>query len=236
MSLTGYFRDVRDLAGTRAEEIVLFGGSAKYSKFVNSDFGFIRGIILALNKRFSGGFSASADYTLQLAKGTNSDPEAARNALAGGSLPEVQLTSLDWDQRHTINATVSYGALDWGTSLITQWGSGLPYTPRRSEDITSLLTNSQRKPSYFNVDLKAYKTFQLGPGELTLFLRIFNLLDRLNEINVYDDTGRAGFTQDEEIARATNPFEYINSLDEWYTNPTHFSEPRRIEIGFTYDL
>jgi len=236
MSLTGYFRDVRDLAGTRAEEIVLFGGASKYSKFVNSDFGFIRGIILALNKRFSGGFSASADYTMQLAKGTNSDPEAARNALAGGSLPEVQLTSLDWDQTHTINATVSYGAADWGTSLIAQWGSGLPYTPRRSEDITSLLTNSQRKPSYFNVDLKAYKVFKLGPGELTLFLRVFNLLDQLNEINVYDDTGRAGFTHDEELARATNPFEYINSLDEWYNNPTHYSEPRRIELGITYNL
>ena len=236
MSITGYFRDVRDLTGTRAEEIVLFGGAAKYSKFVNSDFGFIRGIIFALNKRFSGGFSASADYTLQLAKGSNSDPEASRNALAGGSLPEVQMTPLDWDQKHTVNTTMSYGGKNWGTSLITQWGNGLPYTPRRAEDITALLTNSQRKPSNFNIDLKAFKNFKFGPGNLTLFLRVFNLLDRLNEINVYDDTGRAGFTQDEEISRATNPFEYINSLDEWYRNPTHYSEPRRIEFGMTYDL
>ena len=112
----------------------------------------------------------------------------------------------------------------------------MPYTPRRSEDITALLTNSQRKPSYLNIDFKAYKNFNLGPGELTLFLRVFNVLDQLNEINVFDDTGRAGFTRDEEIARATNPFEYINSLDEYYNNPTHYSEPRRVEIGMTYSL
>jgi len=234
IEVTGYFRDVRDLAGTQAKEIVLFGGAAKYSKLVNSDFGFIKGVIIALNKRFSGGMAASIDYTFQVAKGTNSDPEQARNALSGGSLPEVQLTPLDWDQRHTVNASVSYTAKEWGASIIGQFGSGLPYTPRRSEDITTLLTNSQRKPSSYNVDLRAYKDFKFGPTTVTLFIRVFNLFDTLNELNVYDDTGRAGFTIDERKARATNPPQLINTLDDWFTNPTHYSEPRRIELGITY--
>ncbi len=234
LNVTGYFRDIRDLTGTRADEIVLYGGFAKYSKLVNSDFGFIRGLIVALNKRFSGGFSASIDYTLQVAKGSNSDPEQARNAISGGALPEVQLTPLDWDQKHTVNATASYATQTWGASLIGQWGSGLPYTPRRSEDISTLLTNSQRKPVYYNVDLRAYKDLTFGPGTFTLFLRVFNLFDRLNEINVYDDTGRADFTLDELRARALNRPETVNSLDEWFTNATHFSEPRRVEFGLTY--
>jgi len=234
LSITGYFRDIRNLTGTRAEEIVIFGGSAKYSKFQNSDFGIIKGLILALDKRFSGGFSTSMDYTLQLAKGSNSDPEQARNALSGGALPEVQLTPLDWDQKHTVNATLTYAATGWGGSLIAQWGSGLPYTPRKSEDITALLTNSQRKPASFNVDLRAYKEFQFGPGNFTVFLRIFNLFDNLNELSVYDDTGRAGFTLDENTARATNPTELLNNLDDWFINPTHYAEPRRVEFGFTY--
>lgn len=236
LNVTGYFRDIRDLAGTRTDEIVIFGGSAKYSKFVNSDFGFVKGVIVALNKRFSNHFSASLDYTLQIAKGSDSDPEQARNALAGGSLPEVQLTPLNWDQKHTVNGSFSYGAGDWGVSVIGQWGSGQPYTPRRSEDITSLLTNSQRKPVTYNVDLKAYKDFHFGPGKLTWFFRIFNLFDTLNEINVYDDTGRAGETTDIQIARATNPPQIINSLEMWYTNPTYYSEPRRIETGVTYSF
>jgi len=236
LNITGYFRDIRDLAGTRADEIVLYGGFAKYSKIVNSDFGFVRGLIIALNKRFSGGLSASMDYTLQTAQGSNSNPEQARNALEGGALPEVQLTSLDWDQKHTINATVSYASKSWGGSVIAQWGSGLPYSPRRSEDISSLLTNSQRKPGNYNVDLRAYKDFKLGPGMLTFFMRVLNLFDTLNEINVYDDTGRADFTTDKQRAEGTNPLQLINTLDDWFTNPTHFSEPRRIELGLTYSF
>ena len=234
IGVTGYFRDIRNLAGTRSDEIVLFGGSARYSKIVNSDFGFVKGIVFSFNKRFSGGFSASMDYTLQEAKGSNSDPEQARNALAGNSLPEVQLSPLNWDQKHTFNMTLSYASTSWGGSIIGQWGSGLPYTPRRSEDITSLLTNSQRKKSTYNIDMRAYKDFRFAGGSWTLFARVLNLLDTLNEINVFDDTGRAGYTTDLQTARRSNPPEIINSLTDYYTNATHYSEPRRIELGVTY--
>jgi hypothetical protein len=236
LDVTAYFRDIRDLAGTRADEIEVFGGSATYSKFINSDFGFVRGLVLALNKRFSGGYAASLDYTYQIAKTTNSDPEAARNAVAGGSLPEVQLTPMDWDQTHTVNTSFSYGASSWGFSLIGQFGSGTPYTPRSSEDISSLLTNSEVKPSYLNIDARAYKDLNLGPAKVTLFLRVFNLLDRLNEWNVFDDTGRAGFTTDQRRAEITNPGQWTNSIADWYTNSTHYSEPRRIEFGVKYNF
>ena len=39
VDLTAYFRDIRNLAGTRADEIRLPGGSSSYSQYVNSDFG-----------------------------------------------------------------------------------------------------------------------------------------------------------------------------------------------------
>lgn len=232
--VTGYFRDIRDLAGTRSEEIEIFGGSARYSKFTNSDFGFARGFIVDLNKHFSNRFSASVNYMFQIAKGSNSDPEAARNALAGGQDPEVQLTPLAWDQMQTVNASFSYGHDTWGFSLLGQWGSGLPYTPRRSTDITTLLTNSQLKPVTYNVDLKAYKDFKVGIGVVSCFLRVMNLLDTKNEVNVFDDTGRAGFTTDLAVARASNPALFVNSLEDWFLRPTHWAEPRRVEFGVTY--
>ncbi len=236
MDITGYFRDIRDLSGTRADEIVLFGGSASYNKYVNSDFGFIRGIIFSLNKRFSGGLSATFDYTLQVAKGSASDPQEARNALAGGSLPEVQLTPLSWDQRHTVNTTLTYFNDGWGGSVIAQFGSGQPYTPRRSEDITSLLTNSQFKPSTFNVDVRLHRQIKLGSLNSTIFLRVFNLFDIKNENGVYDDTGRAGFTTDKDRLKRTGVREIVNTIDEWFTNASHYSEPRRIELGFIIDF
>jgi len=236
LDITGYFRDIRDLSGTRADEIVLFGGSGTYSKYVNSDFGFVRGVILSLNKRFSGGFSATLDYTLQVAKGSASDPSEARNALAGGSLPEVQLTPLSWDQRHTVNATVTYFSNSWGGSIIAQYGSGQPYTPRRSEDITSLLTNSELKPSTLNVDLRLHRELKIGNLNTTIFLRVFNLFDIKNEFGVYDDTGRAGFTTDEARLRKTGVKEIVNTIKDWFTNPQYYSEPRRIELGFIIDF
>jgi hypothetical protein len=236
MDVTAYLRDIRGLTGTRADEIIVFGGASKYSKYVNSDFGFVKGIVLTLNKRFGEGFSATMDYTYQEAKGSASDPAQARNALAGGSLPEVQLTPLSWDQRHTLNVTASYASNGWGGSLIGQYGSGSPFTPRRTTDITSLLTNSQIKPAYFKVDLRTFYELSVDPLRLVFFLRVFNLFDTRNEDNVFDDTGRAGYTTDEARVRLTGTRELVNSLDAWYTHPEFYSEPRRIEIGMNLEF
>ena len=236
LEVTGYFRDIRDLAGTRAEEISVFGGSATYSKLANSDFAYVRGLVLALTMRESSGWSGAIDYTYQISKGSASDPKAAQEALAGGELPEIQLVPLDWDQSHTLNASVSYNSRNWGGSAIAQYGSGLPYTPESLEDISALVNNSARKPASWNVDLRSYYNLTFGSHKLTFFLRIENLFDHLNQTNVYDDSGVADKTKDIQIAKDQNTIEFINTIDEWFTNATYYSKPRRVEIGVTYDF
>jgi outer membrane receptor protein involved in Fe transport len=231
LDVTIYFRDVRDLTGTRADEILIYGGSASYSKLVNSDFGFIKGIILSLRNRFTQGFNYTVDYTFQIAKGTASDPDAAQKALAAGNQPNIQMVPLAWDQLHTVNATASWVAQSWGISLIGNFGSGLPYTPRATSDVSALRENSGLKPVSMNVDMRVYKDFDLFNTKLTFFLRVFNLLDRLNQLNVYDDSGRADFTTDLSRTRSQNPALYINTLEDWYNNASYYAEPRRIELG-----
>jgi outer membrane receptor for ferrienterochelin and colicin len=232
IDLTGYFRDIRNLTGTRADEINLFGGAGRYSQFVNSDFGFVRGIVLTVSKRFSGGWAATVDYTLQTAKGNASDPAATRNQLVSGQQPEVQLIALNWDQRHTLNVTFSYTAdAHWGFSAITQYGSGFPYTPTQSMNISDLLTNSEFKQPTLNVDAKLYKDFYVGDLRLSLFARINNLFDIKNQVNVYNDSGTADFTLDEYLRKRQGLPAVVNTVDEYYTNPTFYSEPRRVEIG-----
>ena len=236
IDLTAYFRDISNLAGTRAEEIRLPGGSSSYSQYVNSDFGFVKGIVVTVNKRLSNNWSATLDWTFQSAKGNASDPAATRNQVAGGEEPEIQLVKLNWDQTNTVNVTFSYTSPDnWGFSLIGQYGSGFPYTPTTSLNISSLLTNSELKPKTFNVDMRAYKDFMLGNNfRLSLFARIYNLFDIRNQINVYDDSGTADYTIDEFLRRNDdNPDTLVNSLDEYYRNPSYYSEPRRVEIGAT---
>lgn len=236
VDITAYFRDIRDLTGTRAEEIDIFGGSATYSRYVNSDFGFIKGFIFSLKSRYTQGFNYTIDYTFQIAKGTASDPNAAQQAAAAGDLPEVHLIPLNWDQQHTINATLGYHSRSWGGSLIGTLGSGQPYTPRKTEDVSVLRQNSEKKPTTFNVDMRMYKDFNLFQRKFTFFLRVLNVFDRLNEVNVFDDTGRAGFTTDLENKQALNPRMFVNTLEEWYTDATHYSEPRRIEFGVMFDF
>jgi len=236
IDVTGYFRDIRDLAGTRADQISLFGGSATYSKLVNSDFAYVRGLVLALTMRESSGWSGNLDYTFQISKGSASDPRQAQEAAAGGALPEIQLVPLNWDQTNTINASVSYNARNWGGSAIAQYGSGLPYTPLSLQDISALVRNSARRPTYTNVDLRGFYRMVLGNHSMTFFVRIENLLDKLNHTNVYDDSGVADRTNQIQIAKDQNTVEFINSIDEWFTNETFYSRPRRIEFGVTYEF
>ncbi len=231
--ITGYFRDIRNLTGTTANEITIFGGSARYSQYVNSDFGFVKGIIVSVTKRLSNSWSATLDYTLQSAKGNASDPAAARNAIIDNTKPELQLIPLNWDQTHTLNGTFSYvSEADWGFSLIAQYGSGYPYTPNQALNLSKLLTNAALKPSFFNVDMRAYKDFNIGNIKLSLFARIYNLFDIKNQLNVYNDSGTADFTYAEYLANISgNPTTLVNSVDQYYTNPSFYSEPRRIELG-----
>ncbi len=235
VDITAYFRDIRNLAGTRADEIRLFGGAGKYSQFVNSDFGFVKGLIVSVNKRFSNHWSATLDYTFQSAKGNASDPEATRNALASGELPEIQLVSLNWDQTHTINATFNYTYNNWGFSFIAQYGSGFPYTPTQSINLSKLLNNSELKPSTYNVDLRAFYDLMLFKDyKLSLFLRVNNIFDIKNESNVYGDSGTADFTLDEFLRKQQNLPTLVNSIDAFYRNPTFYFEPRRIEMGASF--
>jgi hypothetical protein len=156
--------------------------------------------------------------------------------VASGALPEVQLVPLGWDQRHTLNATLSYSATHWGASVISQYGGGTPYTPRRSTDVTTLLTNSQLKPQFFNLDAQAFYNLSIDPLRFVMFVRVFNLFDIRNEVGVFDDTGRAGFTTDEARTLRINPLQAVNSVHDYYIIPTYYSEPRRVEFGINVEF
>jgi len=93
------------------------------------------------------------------------------------------------------------------------------------------LTNSEVKPATYNLDLKAYKDFFFDKFRMMLFARIYNLFDIKNQINVYNDSGRADFTMEEFIDRQRGLPPIVNSVQSYYNNPTFYSQPRRIEVG-----
>lgn len=234
--VTMFFEDFRDLTGTQTDDILIFTNERSYSKYSNSDFGYAKGIVIKFDKRFSGGLAASLDYTFSLTQGNSSNPIDSRNAKLGGATTETYIAPLDWDQRHSINLVLAYTkARDFGFSMIGNYYSGQPYTPEVNKNSTikknAYPKNSDYKPSIFNIDLKANKEFDLDGMSLSLFIRVFNLLDLGNARSVYANSGDAEFTFDKLAAENASAKMYYNTLDELYTNPGFFSEPRRIEIG-----
>ncbi|HZY11037.1 MAG TPA: carboxypeptidase-like regulatory domain-containing protein, partial [Bacteroidota bacterium] len=236
--VTVFFEDFRDLTGTQTEDILVFGRDRSYSKYTNSDFGMSKGVVVKLEKRFTEGLAATLDYTYSVTEGNGSNPTDARNAVLGGAAPETFIAPLDWDQRHTMNLIVAYTKPhSYGCSIIGNFYAGQPYTPAVNKNSSvkqnAFPRNSSYKPNIFNVDIRANKDFSIGNITYSLFLRVFNLLDLNNPRTVYANSGDPLFSFDKLDAENINPKLYYNTLDELYTNPGYFSEPRRVELGMS---
>jgi outer membrane receptor protein involved in Fe transport len=228
VTLTAYYKDIRNLLGS---EIHIKNDFLKFSKLINVDYGAVKGFTVSFEKRFSDGFSANLDYTFQIAKGDASDPNAAFNNAQANPPIETnkQLVPLDWDRRHSLNFTITAGVPgNFIVSSIGKLGSGLPYTPSLINQRTGL-ENSDNKPTYFNVDLYLTKYLELYGIQFSVFLKVYNLFDTANELDVFGDTGRAGYTL--ELTRAQAAPRGVNTLQEYFTRPDFYSSPRQITLG-----
>ncbi len=242
VDITVFFEDFRDLSGTQNAEILVFGGDKTYSQYQDSDFGFSRGFIVKFTKRFGGGFATNIDYTFSDTKGNASNPADARNAITGGAIPETFIAPLDWDQTHTLNISAAYSKInDYGFSIIGNFYSGQPYTPavNKNTRITQngFPRNSDNKPSQFKIDMRVYKDIMISDFKITVFAKVYNLLDSDNPVNLNTDSGDPYFNFALLEAEKVNPRLYnIGSLQEFYTNPSFFSEPRRFELGVSFNF
>jgi hypothetical protein len=241
IDVTLFFEDFRNLTGTQTDAISIFGTQATYNKYANSDFGFSKGVIFKFEKRFGGGLAMNLDYTYSVTKGNASNPSDARNAILGGAAPETFIAPLNWDQTHTLNLTLAYSVpRDYGFSLIFNFFTGQPYTPQVNKNTrvtqNAFPRNSAYKPNIFNLDLRAYKDIPVGDYTFTVFMKVYNALDLDNPRGIYGDTGDPYFTFGLLEARKINPMLYYNTLDELYTNPSFFSQPRRVELGASFQF
>ena len=223
IDITGFYKDMEHLLGM---EIITTYTQDFYARFINRDYGNVGGITLALEKRRSNYLSASVDYTFQLAEGNASDPMQVFNDAKSNKESEIQVILLDWDQTHTLNFDITLSQPgSWGMSLVGRLGSGFPYTPRL-QNASSSFVNSERKPTQHTFDLKMHKDLELVGAKYSVFIKLFNILDRKNEVLVYSDTGRAGYT-----IRPRTSVKGVNTLDDFRNRPDFYSEPRRIILG-----
>ena len=153
LKLSGFYREMRNMVEvTRVNQAY----PLSYLSYGNIDFGTVKGFSAEFQLRRSGGFSMSANYTLQFADGSGSNASSGYN-LANSSQPNLRvIMPLDFDQRHSFVANADYrfgegssykgpqtnfkkGAdkqknVQWlknaGINFVGRVSSGLPYSSR----------------------------------------------------------------------------------------------------------
>jgi outer membrane receptor protein involved in Fe transport len=240
--VTSFYKDVRDLL---ALQRIRISTSVTYDKYVNKDYGNIKGITFSLTKRKLPDdiFGASLDYTFQVAEGNEVGAESFFLDLSSGRQSEKIPVPLNWDQTHTLNGVITFGShKDWYVTVVGSIYTGLPYTPQIIESQILLDPNSGRKPMQTNVDLLIEKSFEIKNTVVTLFAKVFNLFDELNERSVYDNTGRATYNLEEskggpqETNRLAETIPGVHSASEYFIRPQYYSSPREVRFGISLEF
>jgi outer membrane receptor protein involved in Fe transport len=234
LELSVYYKDIYDL---QSAVVYTTYNQIKYGVYSNKDYGNAKGFELKFDY-VTGPLAFFLNYTLQYTRG-NADNPTSTYSRAGQSLdPIPYLVPLNWDQRHTLNASVGYARTKYGLTLTGYFNSGRPYTftPVSISPLAkqTLYPNNAKRPSTFSVDLKGYYDIRLaGSSKLQIFLSVYNLLDRKNELFVNSSTGRAYTAIIYPIDIQTFRSNY-NDIYDSVKNPYMYSTPREIKIGLGY--
>lgn len=232
LELTIFSKDVRNLTG---QEILRTPSGDFAIRWINRDFGTIRGLTLSLFDQSQGPVSWTLDYTLQFAEGTASDPGEAFGRQQSGLEAILSLVRLNWDRRHVLNNTITVRPFDGTTvTFINRLRTGEPYTTLRGF-VRSTLPNNDDRPLSYSTDMRAYFSPPFGDNNLQLFLQVQNLFDTQIANAVYASSGNAEEALEKELFRSTGSrIGGLNSLDEWFQHPEWYSSPRRVSLGVSY--
>lgn len=148
-----------------------------------------------------------------------------------------------------------------GLNILTNIYSGSPYSSQTfitNEGVFSPqnaglngTTNGSRLPWSYRLDLQLDRTFNLEIGKedkkratfLNVYVRVTNLLNQFNVLNVYRATGN--WDDDGYLAAAASQSSIQNQMDEqsfrdYYImkiqNPYNISSPRTIRLGVKFDF
>ncbi len=226
-----FYRDIYDLLSA---QIFSTFNQIEYGLYSNKDYGNAKG--LEIKYDFArGGFAANLNYTLQFTRGNADNPTFTFTRAGNSQDPIPTLIPMSWDQRHTMNATVGYNTRKFGVTMIGYYNSGTPYTwtplPENLLSRVNLYANNAKQPSQYNVDMTGYYNLRMiGGVDLRLTLSVYNLFDRLNEVAVNSQTGRAytAIIRDTDLASYRSDFsEFIDLVH----NPSMYSAPRYVKLG-----
>ena len=268
LKVSAYYKELRDLIQARFF-LSVPAQINQYQTYDNIDFGTVKGFQFQYDLRRTGNVQLNANYTLQFADGTGSDANSTRGLATRGL--QRTLFPLSFDERHRFNLVLDYryGEKDFyngprvgGRDILSNFGinlqgaavSGRPYTANSTPEIrggsgTVGSINGARLPWNFFLNAQADKSFTLNLGEdkqnelaINVYVRVSNVLNRRNIVNVYTATGSP--TDDGYLASPRGASQLIGfegtgrSLDSFLAsyqwrllNPNFFTLPRQTFLG-----
>jgi len=226
-----FYRDIYDLLSAK---VITTYNQIEYGLYSNKDYGNVRGLELKYDFMI-GPMSTYINYTLQYTRGNADNPTQTFDRAGDSVDPVNRLIPMSWDQRHTLNVTVGYNKPKYGCTLTGYYNSGAPYTwTPLSESIlaqVNLLPNNASMPARISFDLNSYYSFAIaGNLNLRLSMTVYNLFDRLNEVAVNSETGRAytAIVQETDLASHRSDF---NAYSDTYQDPSMYASPREVKIS-----
>ena len=254
LDVTAYHKEISDLVTTREVGSIL---NNPVTRYVNDDYGTAVGFDVSLEKLpLHGNFSASISYSYMVAKGNGSnanEPYYTYLTSTTDTLPPLSEYYLDFDQRHTITAVLSYNAPSdwagrllgmklpgaWGLTMVGYYGSGLPYSRVDASGFRMGERNENRLPATYTVDMRFNKDFNVGwnQSRMTFFVEVDNLFNRKNVLNVYTRTGVPDDDNNLVQADLTLSQDELNYYDRLYDmDPQNYSPPRTIRTGLEFSF
>ena len=221
VTLSAFYREQRDMIQVVP---VNYAYPVTYNTFGNIDFGTIKGFSATYDMRRTGNISMNINYTIQFADGSGSSSTSGYNLINWGQPNLRTILPLDFDQRHTLVATVDYrfgsgtnydGPIikntrlfeNTGLNLVFRAGSGTPYSKQSnvtqdaafgisSRPILDGSMNGSRLPWQFKVDARLDRKINLtwGKGENKRKLNMTVYIQAQNLLNTQNIINVYGYT------------------------------------------
>ncbi|NLP04359.1 TonB-dependent receptor [Candidatus Fermentibacteria bacterium] len=172
-----------------------------YFLYENDDsHGTVHGLELKFLELPSGWVYGSASYTYSIARGRYSSSTEGWEYESGGMfVPQTTDNYLDWDQRHTADASLSIsvprrsGPLLGGIRILEgasltldgYYGSGFPFSPPPGGSVEPEI-NTERYPATVMADLGVGRKFWTGGLEFDAAVTVYNVFDRRNVSKIFD--------------------------------------------------
>ncbi len=231
LNLSVYSKRITNYVGART----FFAGDQPnywetFTLHINEDFAYNNGFEIQLRKLYGKNIYGEINYRYAVDEGSSSGP-LERVGVEEANRQTLKFFPLSFDQRHTVNAYVTFqlnkneGPRIAGvaflenlrTSVLFQYGSGLPYTKGIRGATEPYEINNGRLPENWTLDLKMDRDISIGSFTMTPYLEVYNLTDRKNVVYVDPFTGKPDYIE--------------GRTREWAANPLNWGPPRIIYLG-----